>query len=483
MLLAVLMTYSCGSSVPDYTSSDEDVQIFPDYKGVVIPVNIAPLDFNVQGVSGSRLMLVVEGGDESFSVKGKDGCFEIPSGKWSSLLEKSQGHDIKFTVCQKEGKQWIAYKPFSMTVSPDKIDQWVAYRLIAPGYGLWNKMGIYQRNLESYDQSPIYENKMTDNNCVNCHSFRMQDPSKMVFHMRARHGGTVYVDGKEVTALNTKTPETISALVYPYWHPSGDYIAFSNNATKQAFFSNHANRIEVYDSASDIVVYNVGTHEIVSCPQLKSEGSFETFPSFSPDGKYLYFCTAPACGPMPDEYKEAHYSLCRIGFDAASATFSSQVDTIYNAKSDGASASFPRVSPDGKYLVFTHHGFGNFSIWHKDADLWEANLSDGSIRPLSEANSGDVDSYHSWSHSSRWMVFSSRRGDGLYTRLYITYMDAEGNAHKPFLLPQKNPGKYYGDLMFSYNIPEFITGKVRVNQHDIAVTMDKPQVQVNYAGE
>ena len=147
----------------------------------------------------------------------------------------------------------MAYSPFTIQVAAEKIDSYLAYRLIDPGYELWNKMGIYQRDLESYTQTPIIENKMSGNNCVNCHSFCMQNPDKMLFHMRETFPGTILVDGDKIDKLNTKTRETISSLVYPSWHPSGKYVAFSVNTTKQAFHLNDKNRVEVYDEASDVV--------------------------------------------------------------------------------------------------------------------------------------------------------------------------------------------------------------------------------------
>lgn len=110
--------------------------------------------------------------------------------------------------------------------SEDPIDPYIAYRLIDPGYQLWNEMGIYQRELSSFDQEPILENRLTDNNCMNCHSFCMQDPDKMLFHVRAKYGCTVFVDGDRIETLDTKTDRTISALVYPSWHPSGKFVAF-----------------------------------------------------------------------------------------------------------------------------------------------------------------------------------------------------------------------------------------------------------------
>lgn len=110
----------------------------------------------------------------------------------------------------------------------------------------------------------------------------------------------------------------------------------------------------------------------------------------------------------------------RIPFDAETMTFGSP-DTVYNAAMRRRSATFPRVSPDGNYLLFTEADYGTFHIWHKSADLYLMNLRTKSVRPLEEVNSRDVESYHSWSSNGRWIVFSSRRDDGSYTRPYIAW--------------------------------------------------------------
>ena len=285
--------------------------------------------------------------------------------------------------------------------------------------------------------------------------------------MRAELAGTyIFRDGMQ-EKLDTKTDQTISALVYPYWHPSGKFVTFSVNRTNQLLHMTDPNRIEVFDEASDVTVYDIDNHQIVTSDLLSSESSFETFPTFSPDGRSLYFCSSKAVEPMPERYKDVRYSLCRIAFDPETCSFGSKVDTLYNAETLGGSVSFPRISPDGRHLVFTLSGYGNFSIWHKDADLYLADLQAGTVKPMTALNSDDVESYHSWSSDSRWMVFSSRRDDGHYTKPYISYVDAEGNAHKPFLLPQKDPKKYYGMLMFSYNIPEFVGDRVDLDGREI----------------
>ena len=473
LALAAAMTIASCSSGPAVNGSLDlgPEGMFPDYSGVTVPCNIAPLDFNISGER--KATLEISSPSSSFVVKSHKGCFRIPTRKWKKALAAAKGADLEFSISAPEPVEGSPYK-FKVHVSEYEADPFVAYRLIAPGYGLWNKMGLYQRNITSFRQTPIYENKLTDYNCVNCHSFRIQDPSRMVFHMRAKNGGTVYVDGDRVEKLNTKTEKTISNLVYPYWHPDGRYIAFSTNRTSQSFHASDPDRIEVFDAASDVVVMDTETMEVFSNPELMREDAFETFPTFSPDGKSLYFCSAPAVDPMPDGYRKVHYNLCRVDFDSEAGRVGSRIDTLFHA-GDSASVSFPRVSPDGKTLVFTKHGFGNFSIWHRDSDLYAVDLEDGTVRPMDESNAPGVDSYHSWSSNSRFLVFSSRRIDGLYTRLYMTYIDEDGQEHKPFLLPQRNPKKFYGNLMFSYNIPEFINGPVKADRHLIGRTMRRSE--------
>ena len=171
---------------------------------------------------------------------------------------------------------------------------------------------------------------------------------------------------------------------------------------------------------------------------------------------------------MPKEYDQVRYDLCSVSFDPATRRFGTVVDTLYKASKIDKSVSFPRVSPDGKYLLYTLSGYGNFSIWHKDADLYMIDLSTLQSYPLEAANSDDVESYHSWSSNRRWFVFSSRRIDGLYTRPYIAYVDEYGKVGKPFLLPQKDAG-FYQSFMKSFNFPEFITGKVKVRGRVLAI--------------
>jgi Tol biopolymer transport system component len=158
---------------------------------------------------------------------------------------------------------------------------------------------------------------------------------------------------------------------------------------------------------------------------------------------------------MPKDYKKVKYSLCAISFNPQTGQFGNQVDTLFSAETEGKSGILPRVSSDGRFLAFTQADYGNFAIWHKEADLCLIDLSNGQVKELPEVNSTEAESYHAWSSNGRWLVFASRRDDGLYSRPYIAYIDENGQGHKPFVVPQHTPD-FYQNSMVSFNVPEFI---------------------------
>lgn len=472
LILVALTLQFVACSTPEITisrSTGEQVEIFPDYKDIIIPCNIAPMNFTVTGEGNYHL--IISGSGEQLQVRAEDGLFDIPIKEWRRVMDANVGGKLEFTVAREESSEWLSYEPFTMEVSPDPIDSHLAYRLLPPAEQ-WLKIGIFQRNLETFEQKAIFENKLTDYNCINCHSFPNRNPDKMIFHLRAKNAnGTAYIENGEVTKLNTKTPETISSLVYPYWHPSERYIVVSTNIIYQSYYYHSEDRMEVYDEKSDVVVYDVEKGEIFTNDKLSSPDAMETLPTFSPDGKSLYFCTADNVEQLAHNIDKLKYSLCRVDFDAETGTIGEKVDTVFNAKTDGRSISFPRISPDGKRMVVVLVRYGNWSINHKDSDLYTLDLETGELQPIDVLNTEEVESYHSWSTNSRWMVFSSRRDDRLYTRPYFTYVSEDGTFHKPFLLPQRDPLTHYRDILHAYNIPELISGEVQVNPHEIATVM------------
>lgn len=464
-IFLMLILLACQEKPVPVESRNAQPPILPDYAGVTIPKNIAPLYFSLpDSCRATDLYACYSSGSVQVEVAATDGQIAIDEEDWKQLLGASDVVSVQL-LAEIDGR-WIEYAPFTFHVAPEPIDAYLAYRLIEPGYEIWNEMGIYQRCLENFEEKAILTNQQTGYGCMNCHSFCKQDPNRMLFHLRVDYGGTYLVEDGEIEKLNTKTPQTISALVYPSWHPSGRYVAFSVNDTKQMFHTTSINRIEVMDFASDVVVYDVENHQILTTSLLSSKEAFETFPTFSPDGKTLYYCVADSV-QMPLGYERARYNLCSIPFNPENRSFGTAIDTLLCASDENATISFPRVSPDGRFLMFTQADYGNFTIWHKEADLHLLDLETKQTKPLDALNSDETESYHMWSSNGRWVVFSSRRLDGLYTRPFIAYMDEEGNAHKPFLLPQKSRD-YYTSLMKSYNVPEFITGEVEVSGYQLS---------------
>lgn len=470
ILTSLGLLVSCSAGIGNITGSiDEEINIFPDYNGVTVPVNIAPLNFSVIDADGDYA-LIIKGNDAEETIRAKEGYFDIPVKTWHSLLEANKDADLILSVAKKIDDGWHTYPNITIHVSAEEIDTYLAYRLIPP-YEQWNRMGIYQRNLENFEESPIFENRLTDYGCVNCHTFNSRNPEKMIFHSRAKAPGTAFIENEQVKKLNTKTDQTIGNMQYPFWHPDGKYIVASVNATWQSYYYHSQDRVEVYDTESDVVVYDMEKLEAFTNEQLSSQVAYETFPTFSPDGRSLYYCTAEAVDSVEHHINELKYSLCRVDFDADKAIIGTKVDTLFNAKTKGMSVAHPRISPDGRWMVVCLMEYGNFPATKKDADLYIIDLTTGEMKALEDANSIRADAYHSWGSNSHWMVFSSRRIDGYYSRPYITYIDEQGNASKPFLLPQRHPYKFYNDQMMSYNLPELLTGKVKINQRKIALTL------------
>lgn len=461
MILALLAAISCGRGVSDPVFSGRSPRIFPDYRDVTVPATIAPLNFTIDNVTRLDVTLT---GDDSTKLHVNGPKAKFPEKAWRKILAANKGASIEVDTYGLIDGQWQQFTPFHIYVSEDPIDWGLAYRLILPSYEGMGKVGIYERELSSYRQKELISTEEV-NGCINCHSFNQCDPKDLSLHVRGSQGATLIRQQAELKAFTTKTDSTISSCVYPYWHPSGNYIAYSTNTTRQGFYQRPENILEVFDSASDIVVYDIRNNRLLSCPLLKGDEAWETFPAFSPDGKTLYFCRAVPRS-IPDQLGDIRYDLCSIAFDPETGSFGDHIDTLVPAAQAGFSVAFPRPSFDGKFLMYTASSFGNFLIWHNDSDLVLLNLETGENSGLAGVNNPDAaESYHNWSSNSRWFVFGTRRDDRTHTRAYICHIDADGVPGKPFMLPQKDPRAFYDAMLMSYNIPEFVTEPVNMNSH------------------
>jgi hypothetical protein len=473
----------CHSKPENVSKTDALPEIYPDYVGVTIPVGIAPLNFTMADDAFETIDVEVKGSKGgSIHANGDYADFNID--EWHQLLEQNKGGSLTFTVCAQKDGQWTQYKEFTVEVSADALDEWgITYRRIPPSYEMYSQMGLYQRDLSNFDETELIENTRTPNQCLNCHTANRTNPDQYVFHVRGNHGATAIrsekgeVKSEKLELLQAKNDSLGGSMVYPYWHPGGRYCAFSTNKTSQMFHTTKKNkRIEVYDASSDVFVYDIQTHTILRDTLIMKKYWAENTPAFSPDGKWLYFTTALR-QIYPTDYDQEKYSLCRVSFDEKTGKIGEQVDTLINARETGKSVSWPRPSYDGRYIMFTQTDYGYFTIWHPEADLWLLDLETGETRPMTEVNSDRAESLHNWNVNSRWFLFTSRRENGLYTQVYFSHFepasvpsdlqsDGKGKASKPFLLPQRNPKKYYRRLLYSYNTPDFTSRPVEINPRE-----------------
>ena len=454
-ILLTVITSGCNSYHPATREISECPVIYPDYSKVTFPINIAPPNFIIQEKGDAyQTEIGTDKQPSSFIIHSDESTVCIPEKKWKELLEKSAGQNIYFRISILQDKKWVRYADIKNTISPYPIDDFLTYRLLYPGYELWNEMGIYQRNLSSYEETAIVENRNFNKQCVNCHTFNSQSPDDMMMHIRGPQGGTLIQHNGKLEKVNPKVQEFKYGPTYSSWHPSGKYLAFATNEIQQFFHSAGQKAIEVVDLGADLIIYDVENHRSFTDSLVYGDTYMETFPAWSPDGKSLYFTRA-------QNYQKGfpidsiRYDLCRISFDATTEKLGSP-EIIFNASEQQKSVSFPSVSPNGKFLMFTLSDYGNFSIWHPESDLYVMNIATGKIRELEEVNSNNVDSYHTWSTNGHWFVFSSKRMDGLWAHPYIASFDPEtGETGKAFLLPQKNP-QFYDYYTYTYNRPELL---------------------------
>lgn len=337
--ICIVLFTACGEAVVSPKQIEEYPSIYPDYVGVTVPATIAPMNFSCTDAPYERIDVIVKGQQgKEIHINAKRADF--PEKEWRQLLASNPGDSLLFTVSVLRDGTWSAYKPFPMYISSYPIDYGLVYRKIAPGYEVYSHMGIYERDLSSHKEKPLVENTLVKGMCVNCHAFNRTDPSRLSLHIRGAHGATFMRTGDKDEYLNTKTDQTIATCVYPYWHPGGEYIAYSTNNTRQSFHVVKDERVEVLDLESDVVVYHPADHRLLLCDSLRQKEKFETFPAFSPDGRTLYFCSAEA-KRIPEEYQEIRYNLCRIGFDPTTGTFGSHIDTLVNAAAFREKRIFP----------------------------------------------------------------------------------------------------------------------------------------------
>ncbi|MHC4394369.1 MAG: TolB family protein [Planctomycetota bacterium] len=473
--------------IEQYNFIDRPAQIRPDYSGTVIPPNIAPLNFMVQEEGVHYCVRISSRQGEPIEVFSRSQKIMIPQKSWYKLLNTNKGEELFFDVFVKRANgQWERFAAISNKIANENIDGFLVYRKMHPTHYLLNgPVGIYQRNLENAVESPVLTNNYYHRGCLNCHTFCGNRPDKMLIGIRSEKYGNsaLLVNDDEVNKIGTR-------FTYTSWHPSGRLAAYSINRVVQFFHTSRNQIREAVDEDSFLAYYLIDAGVVKTSPKFSRKESLETHPAWSADGRYLYFCSAPISQldkikTSANRYSQVKYDLMRISYDIDNDKWG-ELETVLSAQDTAMTALLPRASFDGRWLLLCMSDFGCFPAFQQSSDLYLIDLKAAeasgkyNYRRL-EINSDQSESWHCWSSNSRWIAFSSKRRDGVFTRLYLSYIDEEGKVYKPILLPQKDPA-FYDSCLQAYNTPEFIIEPITVRAEELArvirgsrkITVDMP---------
>ena len=214
-----------------------------------------------------------------------------------------------------------------------------------------------------------------------------------------------------------------------------------------------------YPTRGILAWYSRATGILQPLPGADDPHYVQTNAAWSPDGKYLVFARALSKDPNPQGVPTAafandpnelqvKYDLYRIPFNNG---LGGTPEPIAGASANGFSNTFPRVSPDSRWIVFVR--CRNGLLMRPDSELYIVPAEGGTARRLA-ANTPRMNSWHSFSPNSRWLVFSSKARSP-YTQMYLTHIDAQGNSSPPILIENTTAANR------AVNIPEFVNNDIR----------------------
>ena len=220
------------------------------------------------------------------------------------------------------------------------------------------------------------------------------------------------------------------------------------------FYRNYGFGQVFFPTRGVLAWYSRESGKLTPLPGADDPGYVQTSAFWSPDGKYLVYSRAVAKDPYapgqtaatyandPNE-TQIQYDLYRIPFNDGNGGTPERVE---GASENGLSNNFPKVSPDGKWIVFVE--CKNGLLMRPDSKLFIVPFEGGTARPLA-SNLPVMNSWHTFSPNGRWLAFSSK-SPSLYTELYLTHIDADGNASPAILVENATASNR------AVNIPEFV---------------------------
>ncbi|HUN83403.1 MAG TPA: tetratricopeptide repeat protein [Terracidiphilus sp.] len=311
--------------------------------------------------------------------------------------------------------------------------------------------------------------------CANCHSFSLDGKTMGMDMDGPRNDKGLYALVRIRPQMAIRNEDMVN------WNPTGQHqfasnrVAFMSQVSPDgkhvltmvtpadkpaennyfvANFKDYRFLQVFYPTRGILAWYDRATGERHPLPGADNPEYVQTDGVWSPDGKYVVFARAKARDPYPPDGHMAmrandrnelpmQYDLYRVPFNEGRG---GTAEPIAGASANGMSNSFPKISPDGRWIVFVQ--CRNGQLMRPDSQLYILPAQGGVPRRLN-ANMAPMNSWHSWSPNSRWLVFSSK-SRGPYTKMYLTHIDAKGNDSPAILVDNATAANR------AVNIPEFV---------------------------
>ncbi|HUV39927.1 MAG TPA: hypothetical protein VMY39_09955, partial [Planctomycetota bacterium] len=352
-----------------------------------------------------------------------------------------------------------------LSVSRDPADSAVVYRLVDPPFARYKTPDIYVRDLR--EKEPRVFLRSRREYCFNCHTFSRKSGTagKLVFQVRymgkKKFDVPVYFAVYDIArheGVRTSLPWKIQMTTFMAWSPDETKMALSANQNIATLPPVVYETQQAGMPTSDLAVYDTVNQTASLLPGADHPDRIEIYPRWTPDGQQIVYCRSPA-GVHPALMK---LQLCVIDYNDGRGEVEGR--PIVPARDLDKSNYYPRFSPDGRWLSFVRSDGGSMIKSSSDIYLlaWkDRDREDVKAMRLDSNAPWAADSWYSWSSNSRWIVFASKRDDGVFARLYLTHVDEHGKASVPVRVPLTDPP------MMSFNVPEFVASVPPIEEREL----------------